>query len=262
MSSHQPYVAEFYNHSPLCEGYPFKNNRLTEILKEPHPFCSSSSLLVGSLARFNLWRFYRHDIPLLLREQDAAFVLILIVTVVAAALGALFAQNYPIPPDMFPLQNISAQTFEDIQMVQLLPEISTSFIFTNNLRVVVLAGFVSVFSFGTLALIFTLINAGLVSFIITQVVMLGYNPWLFVATFILPHGIIEIPAVLIGLTFALRIGAALVSPPHGLDIGQSLLLTSANFIKILIFLVIPLLLLAAFIEANITPQIVLAVYAG
>jgi uncharacterized membrane protein SpoIIM required for sporulation len=71
---------------------------------------------------------------------------------------------------------------------------------------------------------------------------------------------LEIPAILIGMTFALRIGAALISPPHGLDIGQSLLLTLANFIKIMIFLVGPMLLAAAFIEANVTPQVVLAVY--
>ena len=44
--------------------------------------------------------------------------------------------------------------------------------------------------------------------------------------------------------------------------GQALILTSANFVKILIFVVIPLLVIAAYIEANITPQIVLAFYAG
>jgi uncharacterized membrane protein SpoIIM required for sporulation len=125
-----------------------------------------------------------------------------------------------------------------------------------------LAALVSIFSFGALALILTLINMGLVSFIIAQIVILGYNPWLFVAAFILPHGILEIPAILLGMTFALRIGAALVSPPQGLDIGQGLILTSANFIKYLIFVGVPLLIVAAFIEANITPQIVLAVYAG
>jgi uncharacterized membrane protein SpoIIM required for sporulation len=54
----------------------------------------------------------------------------------------------------------------------------------------------------------------------------------------------------------------MVSPPNGLDIGQGLLLTMANFIKVMVFLLIPLLLLAAFIEANLTPQIVLALYAG
>jgi stage II sporulation protein M len=118
------------------------------------------------------------------------------------------------------------------------------------------------FSFGSLTLLLTLINVGLVSFVIAEIVMLGYNPWLFLVTFILPHGIFELPAVLLGMTFALRIGAAMVSPPTGLDVGQGILLTTANFIKILVFVLIPLLFLAAFIEANVTPQIVLAVYAG
>lgn len=212
--------------------------------------------------KFSLFRLYRHDIPLLLRRQALPFMVILMVTVAAAILGISFAHRYPVPPEAFPLQEISEKTFENVQKIQFLPKISTTFIFSNNLRVVILAALISVFSFGALTLILTLINVGLVSFLITQIVTLGYNPWLFVATFILPHGIIEVPAILVGMTFALRIGAAVVSPPNGLDIGQGLLLTCANFIKILIFLVIPLLLLAAFIEANITPQIVVAVYAG
>jgi stage II sporulation protein M len=135
-------------------------------------------------------------------------------------------------------------------------------IFLNNLRVMVLAGLISVFSFGALTLFLTLINMSLISFLVAQIVQMGYNPWLFFVAFILPHGFLEIPAILIGMTFALRIGAALVAPPHGMDVGQAFLLTLANFIKIMLFLIIPMLFLAAFIEANITPQIVLAIYGG
>jgi uncharacterized membrane protein SpoIIM required for sporulation/ABC-type transport system involved in multi-copper enzyme maturation permease subunit len=212
--------------------------------------------------RFNPLRFYGHDIPLLLKQQTFPFAVILITSLAAVVLGVILAQQFPIPADVFPLKSISKETFASIEKIRLLPQISTSFIFSNNLRVIILAGLVSVFSFGALALLLTLVNVGLVSFLVAEIVMLGYNPWLFVATFILPHGILEIPAVLIGLTFALRIGAALVSPPDGLDVGQGFILTVANFIKVLLFLVIPLLLLAAYIEANLTPQIVLAVYAG
>jgi uncharacterized membrane protein SpoIIM required for sporulation len=182
--------------------------------------------------------------------------------VAAVLLGVVLAQQFAIPASIFPLQDFSENTFAQIEKMRLLPQIDTSFIFFNNLRVMILAVLVSAFSFGVLALLLTLLNMGLVSFIIAQIVMLGYNPWLFGATFILPHGILEIPAVLIGLTFALRVGAALVSPPAGLDVGQGFILTVANFVKVLVFLVIPLLLLAAYIEANITPQIVLAVYGG
>ena len=211
--------------------------------------------------RFNLWRFYRHDIPLLLKQQAVPFSAVLVTTLAAVIMGVLFAQQYPLPPQIFPLRDISADTFANVQKIRLLPQINTSFIFFNNLRVLILAGLVSVFSFGALTLLLTLVNMGLVSFLIAEVISLGYNPWLFVAAFILPHGIIEIPAVLIGMTFALRMGAALVSPPAGFDLSQGLILNLANFVKILIFLVIPLLLVAAYIEANITPQIVLSVYA-
>lgn len=213
-------------------------------------------------ARFDLFRLYRHDIPLLLKEQTLPLLVVLITTAAATVVGMIFAWQHPIPANLLPLDQISANTFGNLQKVRLVPEINTSFIFFNNIRVVGLAALVSIFSFGALALILTLINMALVSFIITQIVMLGYNPWLFVAAFILPHGILEIPAILLGMTFALRIGAALVSPPQGLDIGQGLILTSANFIKILIFVVVPLLFVAAYIEANITPQIVLAAYVG
>lgn len=222
----------------------------------------AASLADRQSARFNLIRIYRHDIPLLLKQYHLPLIVVLLTTLAAAGLGIAFALQYRVPAHLFPLHEISAKTFQDVQKIQLLPQIDTSFIFFNNVRVIVLAGIASLFSFGALTLFLTLINMGLVSFIITEVVLLGYNPWLFVATFILPHGILEIPAILIGMTFALRIGAALVSPPQGLDVGQGILLTTANFMKVVIFLVIPLLLLAAYIEANITPQLVLWVYTG
>lgn len=227
-------------------------------LRPPQP---SSQHATAPVAPFNLLRVYRYDLPMLLKENSLAFSVVLIATLAAVILGIIFAQRYPIPPGIFSLEKISAETFEQVGKVQLLPKISTFSIFLNNLRVLILSGIISIFSFGALTLLLTLVNLGLVSFLLAEIVLLGYNPWLFFATFVLPHGILEIPAILIGMAFALRIGAALISPPKGMDIGQALLLTSANFVKVLIFLIIPVLLIAAFIEANITPQIVLAVYA-
>jgi len=211
-------------------------------------------------AKLNLWRIYRHDIPQLLKSQAMPFAVIMLATLIAIILGAIYARQYPIPAGAFPIQEISAQTFERMGRVRFLPSLSTTSIFFNNLRVLILSMFVSVFSFGALTLFLTLINMGLVSFLVAQIVSLGYNPWLFFVAFILPHGLLEIPAILIGMTFTLRIGAAMVSPPEGLDIGQSFLLSLADFLKVLVFLIIPMLFLAAFIEANITPQIVLAIY--
>jgi uncharacterized membrane protein SpoIIM required for sporulation len=45
-----------------------------------------------------------------------------------------------------------------------------------------------------------------------------------------------------------------------MDVGQGLLYTLANYAKVFIFLVLPLLAVAAFIEAELTPLIVQWVY--
>ncbi|GAB4445395.1 MAG: hypothetical protein Kow0031_27950 [Anaerolineae bacterium] len=214
----------------------------------------------GVAGRFSLWRIYRHDIPLLLRQQAIPLAVVMVGVAAAVVAGTMLAQRFPLPPEAFPIDRISPESFEEVERISFLPSISTTSIFTNNVRVLILAAFLSVFSFGALTLLLALINLGLVSFIIAEVVIMGINPWLFTAAFILPHGIFEIPALLIGLAFALKIGAGVMAPPQNLDVGQALLLNLANYIKMMIFLLGPLLLLAAFIEANVTPQIVLAVY--
>ncbi|MCP4368170.1 MAG: stage II sporulation protein M, partial [Deltaproteobacteria bacterium] len=138
--------------------------------------------------RFNLWRIYRHDIPQLLKSQKMPFGVIFLATIIAIILGIVYARQYPIPPEAFPLQDISAETFESMQRIRFLPSLSTTSIFLNNLRVMILAMLISVFSFGALTLFLTLINMGLVGFLVTQIISLGYNPGLFVVAFILPHG--------------------------------------------------------------------------
>jgi len=214
------------------------------------------------LAKFSLVRFYKHDIPTLLVRQKLPFVVILITIALALVASIYLAETYTLPPGTLKFDEMTEETFNQTKQTPLFGSVNTQFIFKNNLRVVVLGGAVSIISFGALTLLVTGINAMVVGYLINQVVLQGYDPLTFILAFIIPHGILEIPAIIIGLTFALRIGAGLASPPEGLDVGQGLLLTTANYFKIVIFVVIPTLLLAAFIEANITPQIVLAMYVG
>jgi stage II sporulation protein M len=111
-----------------------------------------------------------------------------------------------------------------------------------------------------LAVVLLMIPIALVGFFTAEVGMLGYSPLAFVAAFILPHGVFELPAAVIATAFALRVGAALVSPPAGLDVGQGFLLVLADFCKVFLLLVVPLILVAAVIEVSVTPYIVLALY--
>jgi uncharacterized membrane protein SpoIIM required for sporulation len=101
-----------------------------------------------------------------------------------------------------------------------------------------------------------------VGFFAGQMAWLGYNPLAFVAAFVLPHGLFEIPAAVIATAFALRIGASVTAPREGLTVGEGLVAAIADFVKVFLFLVVPLLLIAALVEANLTPQIVLWAYGG
>jgi uncharacterized membrane protein SpoIIM required for sporulation/ABC-type transport system involved in multi-copper enzyme maturation permease subunit len=214
----------------------------------------------ATVARFDLLRIYTHDIPTLIKTEWLPLTVVLIALAGASMLGGYYATRYPLPAGVIQLDALPTDAFENLPSVGFLPKFNTAGIFFNNVRAITLAAVLGLFSFGALALILLMIPLALVGFFAVEVGMLGYNPWLFVVAFLLPHGIIEVPAAIIGTAFALRIGVALISPPMGLDVGQGFLLVLANFCKIFVFLVVPLLLVAAFVEANFTPQIVLALY--
>jgi uncharacterized membrane protein SpoIIM required for sporulation len=214
----------------------------------------------ATAARFDLLRIYRHDIPTLLTRQWLPLVVVLITLAGGGFFGGQYATSHPLPAGSIQLDSLPHDAFESLPEIDFLPNFSTTGIFFNNVRSIALAAVLGTFSFGALALILLMIPLTMVGFFAVEASLLGYNPWLFVVAFFLPHGIIELPAAIIGTAFALRIGAALVSPPQGLDVGQGFLLVVADFCKVFLFLVVPLLLIAAFVEANLTPQIVFALY--
>jgi uncharacterized membrane protein SpoIIM required for sporulation/ABC-type transport system involved in multi-copper enzyme maturation permease subunit len=211
-------------------------------------------------ARLDPWRIYRHDIPLLLRLNWLPILMTVLTVLAALALGWYYSYIYRIPQGILRLQGLPTDTFKQVPEVSFLPKFTISGVFFNNLRSLLLAWLLSIFSFGSLALILLMIPIGLVGYFTAQAALLGYSPWIFILAFFAPHGIVELPAAVIATAFALRVGASLVSPPAGLDVGQGFLLALADFGKVFFFLVVPMLLLAAILEVNLTPQVVLLFY--
>ncbi|HNZ88034.1 MAG TPA: stage II sporulation protein M [Methanofastidiosum sp.] len=68
---------------------------------------------------------------------------------------------------------------------------------------------------------------------------------------ILPHGIIEIPAIIIAASQGFRLGKEVVSPPTGLNRSEAIKLNITKGIKLFV-LILPLLLIAAVIEVYIS----------
>jgi uncharacterized membrane protein SpoIIM required for sporulation/ABC-type transport system involved in multi-copper enzyme maturation permease subunit len=202
-------------------------------------------------------RVYRYDLAYLLRHNWMPMAVVIIMLIAAVALGWVYVKKFPLPQGVLSLDNLSPQDFESLSDVGFLPSLTTGSILLHNVQALLLAGLGAVISLGVLAVLMLVVSIGLVGFFAGQVAWLGYSPLAFLGAFILPHGLFEIPAAVIATAFALRVGASVTAPREGLTVGEGLIAAIADFGKVFLFLVLPLLLVAAFIEANLTPQIVL-----
>lgn len=205
---------------------------------------------------------YFREIPAILRRSWMAHVMVLVGLLASVVIGFAFASRYELPPDMLRLDQVSSETFSDLPAVDWLPAFTTWGVLSNNLRALLLATLLAVFSFGTLAVGLLMAPLAIVFFFVAQVGRLGYSPVLFFSAFVLPHGILELPAATIATALAVRMGASFMSPPQGMTVGEGWLLALADFVKVFLALVLPLLALAAAIEVYVTPAIVVWAFGG
>jgi uncharacterized membrane protein SpoIIM required for sporulation len=207
-------------------------------------------------------RVYRHDLPFLLRHNWMPVVVVVLSLVAAAVLGWVYVAKLPLPQGVLTLENLPDQDFDSLSNVSFLPSLTTTGILVHNVQVLLLAGLAAVLSLGVLSILMLMVPIGIIGFFAGQIAWLGYSPLTFVAVFVLPHGLFEIPAAIIATAFALRIGASITAPREGLTVGEGLVAAAADFAKVFLFLVVPLLLIAAFVEANLTLELVRWAYGG
>lgn len=208
---------------------------------------------------FSLGRIYRQELPRLLRENQLPIGVTTVVLIGGLAFGWVLALRYPLPSDLVDVLHLGPMTFQEriaSASISLLPGYDTAGIFSNNVRSLLAAAFLGLFSFGSLPLILLLVPTVIAGLIAGEAAMIGYEPSVFVFASMLPHGVIEVPAAILATAFALRMGASVIAPPAGSTAGQNLLRTLADWIKVFVFVALPLLLVAAWIEANVTLQIV------
>ncbi len=210
----------------------------------------------GSL-RVDVLRWYRRDIPALLARHRFSIGMVLILMIASLALGWFYAPRYPLPRQALDFDNLPQEGFESVDMLSFLPNFTPQSILFFNLRSLMLGSLLAVFSLGALSFVPLISTMGIVGFLAHQIASTGQNPWVFLAVFILPHGWLELPAVILVTAFALRLGASVIAPPEGLTVSENFLLALADFVKVLFLVAIPMLIVAAFLEVHLTPRIVL-----
>ena len=165
------------------------------------------------------------------------------------------------------LQQAGAHDFQEIAgeigqfptLLGLGQQITAPYIFAHNLRavaVILLAGLVS---FSVLGVLVYLINLGVIGVVLGAFHLMGYSAATVALAGLLPHGLFELPALILASAAVLRIGAVLVTPQVGRSMGEVLLEVLADWLKVILVLVLPLLGVAALIETYVTPVILLMV---
>jgi stage II sporulation protein M len=138
-------------------------------------------------------------------------------------------------------------------------DISFQFILSNNLRAIGMIFLLGLVSFGVLGVIVYLGNMGLIGAVLALIKLIGYSPTQIALSGIMPHGIFELPAIILTSAAVLHIGIMLVTPNSQRSLGEVLIESIADWVKIAVGLALPLLAIAAAIETWLTPYLLLSV---
>ncbi len=210
-----------------------------------------------------LGSWYRYEVAGTLRQLVVPFLIILVI----ALGGYLISYHWAVinVPRMLPnathkeISGIMKSAGRSAGLAQAGIHIPALFIFGNNVRATLFVFLGGIFTFSVLGILIFLLNIGLIGGALGIVYLMGYSPALIFAAGLLPHGIFEIPALMIASAIVLRIGAVLVTPQLGKSMGQIALEQLADWAKVFVGLVIPLLAIAAVIESYVTPMILISV---
>ena len=186
---------------------------------------------------------------------------LLVAFIGSAFLGVYLGNIYILPPE-YQAQLTGDNLVENLAALQVFIGALPLFIVVNNLRVVLLQAILGVVSLGVLCVLIFILPWVLISYVATQFYFVGEDPISFLVATILPHAIVELPALLLIAAAALRWQTVTIARPPNQTLSEIFLIRMAEYGRILVALGIPLLVVAAFIESYVTPQVVLMIYGG
>ena len=203
----------------------------------------------------SIFAWYRRDVPVALWSLRLPILVSAISLSLGYLAGASLANEFRLPPELVSFDKISQGFIEGLQAARFYSTSGTAIIWLQNLRAVLIATLLGIFSFGVLGMLVLMLPMVIIGFVAANVSLAGHSALTFLVALVLPHGLLEIPAIILAGAAILNLGATLTAPAHGKTIGEAWLLALAKWAKIMLGVVLPLFLLAALVEVFITPQV-------
>ena len=226
-----------------------------QFLREYQPAGTSPDMYAG--LPFSAARFYRKELPALLREYRLPIGMAVLAALAGLAFGGYIGQHYRVALFDRYLANVGTPPQPGLGLAL--------FIFLNNVRVALLSSLFSLFVFGAFAFLVPAVAFAQIGFVTSTLAQQtaqvdAAGPLMFLLGYVLPHGIVELPTAILGAALGIRIGASLLSPPTGFTVGQNIMWSVAQFLKVWALVLVPLFLVGGLIEGLLTPVIIQALY--
>jgi len=204
----------------------------------------------------SIGEWYRREIPHTLRRMTIPIFWMTLLLVAGVYLGAELANYIGITPGSLSLDSLKIVDTQVLDQFRQLGFFSTSGVFTilwHNLRAVIIAMLLGCFTLGVAGALILMLPMIIIGFFTGLVSLAGISPITVLSASLMPHGIFEIPALILAGAAILQVGASLVTPYRKETIGESLVSSIADWAKITLALVIPLFLGAAILEVFVSP---------
>jgi uncharacterized membrane protein SpoIIM required for sporulation len=173
--------------------------------------------------------------------------------VIGAVIGVVLAERFAFPVAMLQTRDYKQEFLKSLEALGFFTPGGTWMIFSHNVQAILIAFVLGVISLGIMGLVILMLPIGVISFATVTMARSGTSAWLFLLGFVVPHGIVEIPAMLISGAAILRVGNCLLAKPDGRSLGQIWLKALADWLIVLLGVVLPMLLVASILETWVTP---------
>ncbi len=199
--------------------------------------------------------WYRDEVFPALAGMGKPILVTVATLLIGVIAGVKLAGQFGLPREVLQLDKLDQGFIEGLSAVRFYSPLGVSSVWLHNLRTVILATLLGVFSFGVLGELVMMLPITIIAYLAANIAAAGYSPLTFLAALVLPHGIVEIPAIILSGAALLSLGATLTAPAGGRTLGEAFIAGLARWTKVFLGLALPLFFIAALIEVLVTPHV-------
>ena len=171
---------------------------------------------------------------------------------------AFYFLMFAIPEYANDIYRAIGEMFNSVDVIKDDGSISVVMLFLNNFRAAVLSYFYGFIPFLFLPILVMILNSSVIGAVLGVLsIASDINVIFTIIKYLLPHGIVEIPAIILTYSAGIRLCTIITKKIFGKAKDEKLKDHICNFIRMLIFYITPLLVIAAFIEGVILPMFIL-----